>query len=172
MNILADENIPFVAEAFSSLGNVETLPGRSIAPERLQGVEVLLVRTVTCVDEALLRDSHVRFVGSATSGFDHIDADYLEARGIGFAGAAGAKGDAGSAGAKGDAGAAGASGDAGSAGAKGDAGAAGTAGAAGPAGPAGAAGASGGGGLSVIALIIAIVAVVGAGGAFVMGRRS
>ena len=90
MNILADENIPFVVEAFSSLGEVETLPGRSIAPERLQGVEVLLVRTVTRVDEALLSNTPVRFVGSATSGFEHVDADYLEARGIGFAGAAGA----------------------------------------------------------------------------------
>ncbi len=90
MNILADENISFVAEAFSSLGDVETLPGRSITPERLQGVELLLVRTVTRVDEALLSRASVRFVGSATSGFDHIDAAYLQRRGIGFGGAAGA----------------------------------------------------------------------------------
>ncbi len=90
MNILADENIPFVKAAFSSVGEVETLPGRSITPERLRGVEVLLVRTVTRIDEALLSHAPVRFVGSATSGFDHIDADYLQRQGIGFAGAAGA----------------------------------------------------------------------------------
>ena len=85
----------------------------------------------------------------------------------GAAGAAGAKGPAGSAGAAGPAG------PAGSLGAAGPAGSAGSLGAAGPAGPAGAVGAAGGGGaLAVIALIIAIVAAIGAGGAFVMGRRS
>jgi len=79
----------------------------------------------------------------------------------------GADGASGPDGASGSAGANGAPGDAGSAGAKGDTGAAG------PAGTAGAAGAAGGGGaMGVIALIIAIVAAVGAGGAFVMGRRS
>ena len=85
----------------------------------------------------------------------------------GAAGAAGAKGPAGSAGTAGPAG------RAGSAGAAGPAGSAGSDGAAGAAGPAGAVGAAGGGGaLTVIALIIAIVAAIGAGGAFVMGRRS
>jgi len=85
----------------------------------------------------------------------------------GAAGAAGAKGPAGSAGAAGPAG------PSGSLGAAGPAGSAGSDGAAGPAGPAGAVGAAGGGGaMAVIALIIAIVAVIGAGGAFVMGRRS
>jgi len=85
----------------------------------------------------------------------------------GAAGAAGAKGPAGSAGAAGPAG------SSGSPGAAGPAGSAGSDGAAGPAGPAGAVGAAGGGGsLAVIALIIAIVAAIGAGGAFVMGRRS
>ncbi len=85
----------------------------------------------------------------------------------GAAGAAGAKGPAGSAGAAGPAG------SSGSPGAAGPAGSAGSDGAAGPTGPAGAVGAAGGGGsLAVIALIIAIVAAIGAGGAFVMGRRS
>jgi len=85
----------------------------------------------------------------------------------GAAGAAGARGPAGSAGSAGPAGSAGSDGAAGSNGS------AGSDGATGPAGPAGAAGAAGGGGaLAVIALIIAIVAGIGAGGAFVMGRRS
>ena len=90
MKILADENIPFVVEAFSPLGEVETTPGRSITPERIRGADVLLVRTVTRVDDALLNGSSVQFVGSATSGFDHIDAECLKRRGVGFAGAAGA----------------------------------------------------------------------------------
>ena len=90
-------------------------------------------------------------------------------------GADGADGAAGAAGAKGSTGSAGSDGSAGSAGSAGPAGPAGSAGSdgsAGPAGPAGAAGASGGGGMAILALIIAIVAGIGAGGAFVMGRRS
>jgi len=91
-------------------------------------------------------------------------------------GAAGKAGAAGAAGARGPAGSAGSAGPAGSAGSDGAAGSDGSDGsdgATGPAGPAGAAGAAGGGGaLAVIALIIAIVAGIGAGGAFVMGRRS
>ena len=94
-------------------------------------------------------------------------------------GKAGEKGATGDKGGKGDTGAAGPPGKTGSAGKDG---AAGKAGAAGPAGPAGADGAAGkagaagadgsGGGLGVISLILAIVAIIGAGGAFVMGRRS
>ena len=94
-------------------------------------------------------------------------------------GKAGDKGDKGDKGGKGDTGAAGPPGKTGSAGKDGSAGSAGAAGPAGPAGAdgaagkAGAAGADGGGGnLGIISLILAIVAIIGAGGAFVMGRRS
>jgi erythronate-4-phosphate dehydrogenase len=50
----------------------------------------LLVRSVTKVNKSLLDDSSVRFVGTATSGFDHIDKDYLDRCGIAFAHAPGA----------------------------------------------------------------------------------
>ena len=93
----------------------------------------------------------------------------------GPAGADGAKGDTGSAGSDGAAGAQGDTGSAGAAGAKGDTGAAGSSGAAGPIGATGSAGADGSGGsnvLGIVALILAIVAIVGAGGAFLLGRRS
>jgi erythronate-4-phosphate dehydrogenase len=50
---------------------------------------VLLVRSVTRVDEALLDGSMVQFVGTATSGFDHIDREYLAKCHIGFSHAPG-----------------------------------------------------------------------------------
>jgi erythronate-4-phosphate dehydrogenase len=40
---------------------------------------------VTKVDKALLAGSRVRFVATATIGFDHIDQSYLASHGIGFA---------------------------------------------------------------------------------------
>lgn len=89
MKIVADENIPFVKEAFGTLGSVTLVAGRAMNEETVAGADVLLVRSVTLVDERLLAASGVRFVGSATIGTDHVDIDYLEGLGIGFAAAPG-----------------------------------------------------------------------------------
>jgi len=89
MKIIADENIPCVREAFASLGEVTLLPGRGMRPEQVRAADLLLVRSVTRVDRELLAGSRVRFVGSATIGFDHVDRDYLQAQGIGFSTAPG-----------------------------------------------------------------------------------
>jgi erythronate-4-phosphate dehydrogenase len=89
MKIIADENIPAVAEAFGTLGEVTLLPGRSLRAQDVRAADVLLVRSVTRVGQELLEGSSVRFVGSATIGFDHVDRDYLQSQGIGFATAPG-----------------------------------------------------------------------------------
>ena len=89
MKIIADENIPCVEQAFASLGEVTLLPGRSMQPAQLREADILLVRSVTTVDQALLEHSSVRFVGSATIGFDHVDRAYLQQHDIGFATAPG-----------------------------------------------------------------------------------
>ncbi len=89
MRIIADANIPFVRECFSSVGEVEIAGGRDITPEILAGADALLVRSITPVNEALLSGSEVRFVGTATIGFDHVDCHYLEDNGVGFASAPG-----------------------------------------------------------------------------------
>ena len=85
MKIVADENISFVREIFSPLGDVFCVAGRDIKPNLLSDADVLLVRSITNVDRQLLSDSSVRFVGSATIGTDHIDKDWLRSRGIAFA---------------------------------------------------------------------------------------
>ena len=89
MKIVADENIPCVAAAFASLGEVTLRPGRAMTPEDVRDANILLVRSVTRVCAELLEGSRVQFVGSATIGFDHVDRDYLHARGIGFSTAPG-----------------------------------------------------------------------------------
>jgi len=86
--IIADENMPAL-ELFSGLGEVRTVPGRPLPRAALAGARVLLVRSVTRVDEALLAGSAVQFVGSATIGTDHVDLDYLARAGIRFAHAPG-----------------------------------------------------------------------------------
>ena len=89
MNIIADENIPFVEQAFTELGKVATLPGRTIQNSDLKECDCLLVRSVTKVDKNLLQGTPVQFVASATIGTDHIDLDYLQENDIGFANAPG-----------------------------------------------------------------------------------
>ncbi len=89
MKIIADENIPCVEQAFASLGDVIVVNGRDMQPGQVRDADILLVRSVTRVDEKLLAGSSVRFVGSATIGFDHVDRDYLSRRGTGFATAPG-----------------------------------------------------------------------------------
>jgi erythronate-4-phosphate dehydrogenase len=82
MKILADENITNVAGAFAPYGEVVTVPGRAISNAMLQDADALLVRSITPVNAALLQDTPCRFVGTATSGVDHIDMAQLQARGI------------------------------------------------------------------------------------------
>lgn len=89
MKIIADENIPFIVECFSSIGKVEAVPGREITPVIVADADILLVRSITRVGADLLTGSKVRFVGTATIGFDHIDIDYLSRNNIGFASAPG-----------------------------------------------------------------------------------
>lgn len=89
MKIVIDENIPYGREAFEGLGEVVLLPGRRISPEDVRDAAILIVRSITRVDAALLDNSSVRFVGTATIGEDHVDVAYLRSRGIAFSSAPG-----------------------------------------------------------------------------------
>ncbi|MCE5339598.1 MAG: 4-phosphoerythronate dehydrogenase PdxB [Planctomycetaceae bacterium] len=89
MKIIADENIPFVKECFSSAGNVTTVHGRKISKDILQDADALLVRSITKVNKDLLDGTNIKFVATATIGFEHIDIDYLKSKNISFASAPG-----------------------------------------------------------------------------------
>lgn len=89
LKIVADENIPYVREAFALLGEVICCSGREMTAATVAQADVLLVRSVTKVGPELLEGSAVRFVGTATIGTDHVDVDYLKKRGIVFTSAAG-----------------------------------------------------------------------------------
>ncbi|GMW01092.1 MAG: erythronate-4-phosphate dehydrogenase [Candidatus Hydrogenedentota bacterium] len=93
LNIVADENIPYVKDAFSQFGDVTTLSGRGMSSASIQHADILLVRSVTQVNAALLAGSRVRFVGTATIGEDHIDKEYLAKEGIRFDSAPGSNAD-------------------------------------------------------------------------------
>jgi erythronate-4-phosphate dehydrogenase len=85
MRLVVDENMAAGRRAFAAFGDVITVPGREIDTEDVSRADALMVRSVTRVDRTLLGGSHVRFVGTATSGFDHIEREWLAERGIAFA---------------------------------------------------------------------------------------
>ncbi|NQZ31095.1 MAG: 4-phosphoerythronate dehydrogenase [Oceanospirillaceae bacterium] len=89
LNIVVDENIPYAEQMFSMYGKVTKVNGRTLTAQQLQGVDVLLVRSVTNVSAALLEGSSVKFVGSATIGTDHIDLEHLARHNIAFSSAPG-----------------------------------------------------------------------------------
>lgn len=86
--------MPLVAELFAEFADIQLLAGRDIKRQHLLDADVLLVRSVTRVDAALLEGTRVAFVGSATIGTDHIDIDYLHQTGIQFAHAPGCNAEA------------------------------------------------------------------------------
>jgi erythronate-4-phosphate dehydrogenase len=89
VKIVADVNIPFVQQCFSSVGQVIVMPGREMTSDAVADADALLVRSVTKVDRQLLSGSNVKFIGTATIGFEHIDIDYLQQNNISFASAPG-----------------------------------------------------------------------------------
>ena len=62
--------------------NVIYLSPEEITAETVREADALFVRTRTRINEELLRGSKVRFVATATIGFDHIDQDYCRKAGI------------------------------------------------------------------------------------------
>lgn len=91
MKIVADENIPLLDEFFSDIcqSNLITLAGRDMCQADLVDADILLVRSITQVNEALLKGTNIKFVGTCTIGTDHLDMDYLQAKNIRFSNAPG-----------------------------------------------------------------------------------
>ena len=89
MLIVADENIPLLDAFFAGFGEIRRVPGRSIDRTTVEQADVLLVRSVTNVNRALLEGSKVRFVGTCTIGTDHLDLGYFNEAGITWSSAPG-----------------------------------------------------------------------------------
>jgi len=93
MKLVVDENIALAEEAFSQFGDVLLISGRQITNEILHNADALIVRSITNVDENLLQNTNIKFVGTATIGTDHIDTNYLNENNIAFADAEGCNAD-------------------------------------------------------------------------------
>ncbi|PKG39584.1 4-phosphoerythronate dehydrogenase [Psychromonas sp. Urea-02u-13] len=85
MKLYIDENIPYAKQFFSDFGDLTFFSGRTVSPEQLSDADILLVRSITQVNEGLLHlNKTLKFVGTATIGMDHVDQDFLKQHDIAF----------------------------------------------------------------------------------------
>ncbi len=81
MKIIADRNIPFLDGRIQGVDLIR-LPASEIDPEAVRDADALIIRTRTQCDSALLKDSKVKLISTATIGTDHIDIPWCRENGI------------------------------------------------------------------------------------------
>ena len=82
IKIVADDKIPFLKGALEPYEDIEYIPGKHINKKAIAGADALLIRTRTKCTRELLAGSAVRFIATATIGFDHIDTQYCQKHNI------------------------------------------------------------------------------------------
>lgn len=89
LKIVCDDKIPFLKGVLEPYANVDYHPGSKITSDMVRDASAVVTRTRTKCNQGLLQGSQVRFIGTATIGFDHIDTQWVEANGIGWTNAPG-----------------------------------------------------------------------------------
>ncbi len=89
MKIIIDDKIPYIHGAFEGVAEVIYLPGAKTTAEIAKDADAIVTRTRTICNEKLLAGSSVKFIATATIGYDHIDTDYCDANGISWTNAPG-----------------------------------------------------------------------------------
>ncbi len=89
MKIVIDDKIPYIRGAFEPVAEVLYLPGSKTNAEVVQNADAIVTRTRTICNEELLAGSSVKFIATATIGYDHIDTGYCKQAGIAWTNAPG-----------------------------------------------------------------------------------
>lgn len=82
MKIIIDDKIPYIRGAFEEVAEVVYLPGPKTTAEIAKDADAIVTRTRTICNEKLLAGSSVKFIVTATIGYDHIDTDFCNSVGI------------------------------------------------------------------------------------------
>ncbi len=82
MKIIIDKHIPHIQGALESFADVEYLAYAEMTPHVVKNADALIIRTRTICNRELLEGSKVKFIATATIGYDHIDTDYCDKNGI------------------------------------------------------------------------------------------
>jgi erythronate-4-phosphate dehydrogenase len=89
IKIIADDKIPFLKGALEDVAEMFYCPGHEINREMVKNADAIITRTRTNCNEELLKGSSVKFIATATIGYDHIDTRWCEDNGISWTNAAG-----------------------------------------------------------------------------------
>lgn len=90
MKIVVDDKIPYINEAIGRIADeVVYMPGSRINRDAVKDADALIIRTRTHCGRELLEGSKVRFIATATIGYDHIDTAYCTQAGIAWTNAPG-----------------------------------------------------------------------------------
>lgn len=89
MKIIIDDKIPYIKGALEPFAEVIYLPGNKTTPEIVKDTDAIITRTRTTCNEKLLAGSKVKFIATATIGYDHIDTAWCEQSGISWTNAPG-----------------------------------------------------------------------------------
>lgn len=83
MKVIIDHKIPYIKEAIEKIADeVIYLPGNAFTKEEVKDADALIVRTRTLCNRELLEGSRVKFIATATIGYDHIDTTFCQESGI------------------------------------------------------------------------------------------
>ena len=83
MKIVIDNKIPYIKGVVERIADeVIFLPGNAFTKEAVKDADALIVRTRTMCNRELLEGSRVKFIATATIGYDHIDTEYCWEAGI------------------------------------------------------------------------------------------
>ena len=82
MKIVIDDKIPYIRGAFEPFAEVIYLPGSKTTADVVKDADALVTRTRTICNRNLLEGSYVKFIATATIGYDHIDTEYCREAGI------------------------------------------------------------------------------------------
>jgi erythronate-4-phosphate dehydrogenase len=78
MKIVADDKIPFLKGILEPFSEMVYIPGQKISRDNIIDADAMLIRTRTKCTASLLEGTGIRFIGTATIGYDHIDTRYCE----------------------------------------------------------------------------------------------
>ena len=82
LKIIADDKIPFLKGIMEPYVDIIYLPGAKITAADVKDADAIFTRTRTKCNQSLLEGSKVKFIATATIGFDHIDTEYCKKAGI------------------------------------------------------------------------------------------
>jgi erythronate-4-phosphate dehydrogenase len=82
MKIIIDDKIPYIKGVLEHFAEVIYIPWNKTTPETVKNADALITRTNTICNKDLLEGSRVKFIATATIGYDHIDTGYCQKAGI------------------------------------------------------------------------------------------